>query len=47
MDTAKDAISKIDGNDVVEKAGEVTDKINDVTGKDQSEQSTGSIRAMN
>ncbi len=33
VDTAKDAISKIDGDDVVEKAGEVTDKIKDVTGK--------------
>ena len=31
VDTAKDAISKVDGNDVVEKAEEVSNKIKDVT----------------
>ncbi|MDH3279179.1 MAG: hypothetical protein OEL84_07235 [Nitrosopumilus sp.] len=33
VDTAKDAISKVDGNDVVEKAEEVSNKIKDVTEK--------------
>ena len=31
IDTAKDAISKVDGNDVVEKAEEISNKIKDVT----------------
>ena len=31
VDTAKDAISKVDGNDVVEKAEEISNKIKDVT----------------
>ena len=31
VDSAKDAISKVDGNDVVEKAEEVSNKIKDVT----------------
>lgn len=33
VDTAKEAISKVDGNDVVEKAEEVSNKIKDVTEK--------------
>lgn len=33
VDTAKNAISKVDGEDVVEKAGEVTDKIKETTDK--------------
>jgi len=33
VDTAKDAISQVDGDDVVEKAGEVSEKIKEVTGK--------------
>jgi len=33
VDTAKDAISRVDGNDVVEKAEEVSNKIKDVTEK--------------
>ena len=33
VDTAKDAISKVDGDKVVEKAEEVTDKIKNVTDK--------------
>ena len=33
VDTAKDAISKVDGVKVVEKAEEVTDKIKDTTDK--------------
>ena len=33
VDTAKDAISKVDGAKVVEKAEEVTDKIKDTTDK--------------
>ena len=33
VDTAKDAISKVDGTDVVEKAEEVSNKIKDVTEK--------------
>lgn len=33
VDTAKDAISQVDGDDVVEKAGEVTDKIKETTDK--------------
>ena len=31
VDTAKDAISKVDGNDVVEKAEVISNKIKDVT----------------
>jgi hypothetical protein len=31
VDTAKDAISKVEGKDVVEKAEEVTDKVKNVT----------------
>ena len=31
VDTAKDAISKVDGDDVIEKAEEITYKIKDVT----------------
>ena len=33
VDTAKDAISQVNGDDVVEKAGEVSEKIKEVTGK--------------
>ena len=33
IDTTKDAISKVDGDDMVDKAGEVTDRIKDVTSK--------------
>ena len=33
VENARDAISRVDGEDVVEKAGEVTDKIKDVTDK--------------
>ena len=33
VENARDAISKVDGEDVVEKTGEVTDKIKDVTDK--------------
>lgn len=33
VDTAKDAISRIDGNDVVGKAEEVTEKLKNVTNK--------------
>jgi len=33
FDTAKGAISKVDGNDVVEKAEQISNKINDVTEK--------------
>lgn len=33
VDTAKDAISEVDGATVVEKAEEVTDKIKDTTDK--------------
>lgn len=33
VDTTKDAISKVDGDDVVEKAEEVTEKIKETTDK--------------
>ena len=33
MDTAKNAISKVDGKDVVDKAEEATEKIKEVTDK--------------
>ncbi len=33
VDTAKDAISQVDKDEVVEKAEQVTEKIKDVTGK--------------
>ena len=33
MDTAKNAISKVDGKDVVKKAEEATEKIKEVTDK--------------
>lgn len=33
VDTAKGAISKVNGNDVVEKAEQISNKINDMTEK--------------